>query len=72
MYVTPAARGRGLGRQILAALEGDARRHGMTQVILETGVANTAALAPYASRTPDFTTKIRQAVVSQSRYRIEG
>ncbi|QDD62174.1 GNAT family N-acetyltransferase [Streptomyces albidoflavus] len=72
MYVTPAARGRGLGRQILAALEGDARRHGMTQVILETGAANTAALAPYTSRTPDFTTKIRQAVVSQSRYRIEG
>ncbi|MFE1145681.1 GNAT family N-acetyltransferase [Streptomyces albidoflavus] len=50
MYVTPAARGHGLGRQILAALESDARRHGMRQVILETGVANTAALALYASR----------------------
>ncbi len=50
MYVTPAARGHGLGRQILAALEGDARRRGMTQVILETGVANAAALALYTSR----------------------
>ncbi|OWA19595.1 GNAT family N-acetyltransferase [Streptomyces sp. CS227] len=72
MYVTPAARGRGLDRQILVALEGDARRHRMTQVILETGVANTAALALYASGTFDFATKIRQAVVSQRRYRIEG
>lgn len=47
MYVSPAARGHGLGRQILKALEGDARRHGMTRVILETGVSNFAALALY-------------------------
>ncbi|WP_127452721.1 GNAT family N-acetyltransferase [Streptomyces sp. B29(2018)] len=47
MYVSPAARGHGLGRLILKALEGDARRHGMTRVILETGVSNLAALALY-------------------------
>jgi GNAT superfamily N-acetyltransferase len=47
MYVAPAARGHGLGRQILEALEGDARRHGMNEAILETGVNNSAALALY-------------------------
>ena len=48
MYVAPAVRGQGLGRQILVALEDDARRHGMSEVILETGVNNLAALALYA------------------------
>ncbi|MEU5138137.1 GNAT family N-acetyltransferase [Streptomyces californicus] len=47
MYVAPTARGHGLGQQILNALEEDARRHHMTQAILETGVANHAALALY-------------------------
>ncbi|WP_436739603.1 GNAT family N-acetyltransferase [Streptomyces sp. BBFR102] len=50
MYVSPTVRGLGLGHQLLAALESDARRHGMTELILETGVANTAALALYSSR----------------------
>ncbi|MGW7292853.1 GNAT family N-acetyltransferase [Streptomyces xiamenensis] len=47
MYVTPTARSHGYGRRILKALEQDARRRGMTQVILETGVMNHAALALY-------------------------
>lgn len=47
MYVAPAVRGQGLGRQILVALEDDARRYGMSEVILETGVNNLAALALY-------------------------
>lgn len=47
MYVSPIARGHGLGRQILTALEDDARHHGMSEVILETGVNNLAALALY-------------------------
>ncbi|MFE7466920.1 GNAT family N-acetyltransferase [Streptomyces sp. NPDC057499] len=47
MYVSPAARGHGLGRQVLQALEDDARRRGMSEVVLETGVSNLAALALY-------------------------
>ncbi len=58
MYVAPAARGHGLGRQVLQALEDDARRHGMSEVILETGVNNLAALALYArcgyARVPSY------------------
>jgi ribosomal protein S18 acetylase RimI-like enzyme len=50
MYVSPAARGRGLGRQLVDALELDARRRGMTEVILETGVRNHAAIALYTGR----------------------
>ncbi|MGV9659741.1 GNAT family N-acetyltransferase [Streptomyces koyangensis] len=50
MYVSPAARGHGLGSHVLAALESDARSHGMTRVILETGVRNLAALALYTRR----------------------
>ncbi len=48
MYVTPAARGRGLGRLILQVLQEDAARRGMTEMILETGARNTAALGLYA------------------------
>ncbi|WP_326763688.1 GNAT family N-acetyltransferase [Streptomyces sp. NBC_01591] len=47
MYVTPAARGHGLGRQFLEALEHNARQHGMSEAILETGISNLAALTLY-------------------------
>jgi ribosomal protein S18 acetylase RimI-like enzyme len=47
MYVSPAARGRGLGRYILQHLEEAATAHGATHVLLETGALNTAALALY-------------------------
>ena len=49
MYVDPSARGRGLGRWLVDALELDARRRGMTEVILETGIHNRAAMALYIS-----------------------
>ncbi len=37
MYVTPSSRGRGTGRALLAALEGEARSLGATRLVLETG-----------------------------------
>jgi GNAT superfamily N-acetyltransferase len=49
MYVGPAVRGHGLGRRVLEALENDAVRHGMTQMILETGARNHVALSLYAA-----------------------
>lgn len=49
MYVEPASRGRGLARQVLAALEDVARVAGATTVRLETGVAQPEAMALYAS-----------------------
>ena len=47
MYVAPAARGRGVGRALLEALEGEARRLGVRQLLLETGVRQRAALVLY-------------------------
>ncbi len=47
MYVAPAERGKGLGRHLLAALEGEARALGVTRLVLETGVRQAAALALY-------------------------
>jgi putative acetyltransferase len=49
MYVVPAARGRGLSRQILAALEEEARTLGYALVRLETGHLQPEAIALYAS-----------------------
>jgi ribosomal protein S18 acetylase RimI-like enzyme len=47
MYVSPKLRGTGLGRRLVAALEDEARALGVRQVVLETGVRQTAALALY-------------------------
>ena len=47
MYVSPAARGKGLGRRLVAALEAEARALGVRRLVLETGVRQTAALALY-------------------------
>jgi GNAT superfamily N-acetyltransferase len=47
MFVRPSARGRGLGRRILAALEEEAARMGATRVVLETGVEQHEAIALY-------------------------
>ena len=47
MYVTPALRGRGLGRRLVAALEAEARSLGVRRLVLETGVRQAAALALY-------------------------
>jgi len=47
MYVAPDARGRGIGRALLARLEDEARALGLTRVVLETGTRQTQALALY-------------------------
>jgi GNAT superfamily N-acetyltransferase len=49
MYVVPSARGRGLARRILSALEDDARTAGRTRMVLETGTAQPEAIALYIS-----------------------
>ena len=49
MYVTPAARGRGLARRLLAELERTARAAGHRRVILETGSPQPEAVALYRS-----------------------
>ena len=47
MYVAPIARGRGVGRQILHALETEAKRLGATRLVLETGPRQPEAIALY-------------------------
>ncbi|MER8233697.1 GNAT family N-acetyltransferase [Streptomyces sp. NPDC101490] len=49
MYVVPGARGLGLARRVLAALESDARATGRTRMVLETGIAQPEAIALYVS-----------------------
>jgi GNAT superfamily N-acetyltransferase len=47
MYTAPAARRRGVGRQLLAAVERSAREHGRTRVVLVTGDKQPEAIAMY-------------------------
>lgn len=49
MYVIEQARGNGLARRILAALEEDARAAGRVRMVLETGDKQPEAIALYAS-----------------------
>jgi putative acetyltransferase len=49
MYVEPKARGTGLGRAMLAAIEAQAALEGMTVLKLETGIHQAEALALYRS-----------------------
>lgn len=49
MYVVPEARGRGIGRELLVALEAEARALGYQGLVLETGTAQEAAIGLYAS-----------------------
>jgi len=49
MYVVPEARGRGLGRSLLAALEQEARRLGYRRARLDTGPRQPHARALYES-----------------------
>jgi len=49
MYVVPEARGRGLSRRLLTALEDEARALGCSLVRLETGKLQTEAVGLYAS-----------------------
>lgn len=47
MYVSPAVRGTGLGRRLVAALEAEARALGVRRLVLETGTRQHAAIALY-------------------------
>jgi putative acetyltransferase len=47
MYVAPAARGRGVGKQIVKKLESVARQLGVTRLVLETGPRQPEAIAVY-------------------------
>jgi GNAT superfamily N-acetyltransferase len=49
MFVAPGARGRGIARRILAALEDSARAAGRTRMVLETGLRQPEAIALYLS-----------------------
>lgn len=47
MYVVPLARGQGLGRRLVDALEAEARTLGARRLVLETGTRQHAALGLY-------------------------
>lgn len=47
MYVVPAARGRGLAKVVLEALEARASRLGLSRLVLETGVLQPEAIGLY-------------------------
>ncbi|CAM5243313.1 N-acetyltransferase OS=Streptomyces antimycoticus OX=68175 GN=SSPO_042440 PE=4 SV=1 [Streptomyces antimycoticus] len=49
MFVVRAARGRGLARRILAALEDSAREAGRVRMVLETGTEQPEAIELYTS-----------------------
>ncbi|MFE5772129.1 GNAT family N-acetyltransferase [Streptomyces sp. NPDC056485] len=57
MYVVAGARGLGLARRILAALEADARAAGRTRMVLETGDRQPEAIALYSSSDYTLTKK---------------
>lgn len=58
MYTAPAARGRGVARAVLAAVERSARDQGRKRVVLECGDKQPEAIAMYGSagyeRIPNF------------------
>lgn len=47
MYVAPEARGKGVGRALLEALEAEGRRLGVGRLVLETGIRQDAAIRLY-------------------------
>jgi GNAT superfamily N-acetyltransferase len=49
MYTMPVARGRGVARRLLTAVEDSARSYGRTRMILETGVRQPEAIKLYES-----------------------
>jgi GNAT superfamily N-acetyltransferase len=49
MYTSPQARGRGVARAVLAAVERSAREHGRKRLVLECGDKQPEAIAMYTS-----------------------
>ena len=49
MFTTHAARGRGVARRVLRAVEDSAREHGITRIVLECGWKQPEAIALYKS-----------------------
>ena len=49
VFVAPAARGRGLSRILMSAIEDVAREKGETRIVLQTGPKQLEAIALYAS-----------------------
>lgn len=49
MYTAPEARGRGVARRVLAAVERSAREQGRKRIVLECGVRQPEAIALYES-----------------------
>jgi len=49
MYIAPSARGWGLSRVLLHAVESRARTAGLTRLRLETGIRQVEAIALYTS-----------------------
>ena len=47
MYVTPSVRGRGIGRALVEALEGEAQSLGVRRIVLETGTRLAPAIRLY-------------------------
>jgi GNAT superfamily N-acetyltransferase len=47
MYVEPEVRGRGVAKQVLDRLEGDARAMGVNRLVLETGIHQAEAIGLY-------------------------
>jgi putative acetyltransferase len=47
VFVDPAARGKGVARAIMEALEREAAKHGVTLMQLETGIKQSEAIALY-------------------------
>lgn len=58
VFVADSVRGKGVARRIMSTLEDDARAHGRTRIILETGTGQPEAIALYEAlgyeRIPDF------------------
>jgi GNAT superfamily N-acetyltransferase len=58
MYTAPTARGRGVARAVLAAVERSAREHGRKRIVLECGDKQPEAIAMYTAagyeRIPNF------------------
>jgi GNAT superfamily N-acetyltransferase len=49
LFVDDSARGTGAARALLAALDDDARAHGLTSIVLQTGIRQPAAITLYLS-----------------------